>query len=52
MTDTVDAVDKDGAARCRVEWIIDLMPNEFADYVRGQTKLATGDMQRTVGRVS
>jgi carbon monoxide dehydrogenase subunit G len=42
----------DGAARCRVEWIIDLMPNEFADYVRGQTRLATGDMQRTVGRVS
>lgn len=40
------------AGRCRVEWIIDLMPDEFADYVRGQTKLAAGDMQRTMGRVS
>jgi carbon monoxide dehydrogenase subunit G len=41
----------DGVDRCRVEWIIDLMPSEFADYVRGQTKLAVGDMQRTMGRV-
>jgi carbon monoxide dehydrogenase subunit G len=40
------------AQRCRVEWVIDLMPNEFADYVRGQTKLAVGDMQRTLGRVA
>lgn len=43
---------EDGAERCRVEWIIDLMPNEFADYVRGQTAIAVGDMQRTMGRVA
>lgn len=36
--------------RCRVEWIIDLMPDEIADYVRGQTRLAVGDMQRTLAR--
>ena len=42
----------DGATRCRVEWIIDLMPNEFADYVRDQTKLAAGDMRRMMGRVA
>jgi carbon monoxide dehydrogenase subunit G len=44
----VIAADAEG---CRVEWIIDLMPNEFADYVRGQTRLAVGDMRRTMGRV-
>jgi carbon monoxide dehydrogenase subunit G len=39
------------AGRCRVEWIIDLMPDDFAEYVRGQTKLAVSDMQRTMGGV-
>jgi carbon monoxide dehydrogenase subunit G len=48
---SVQVIAKD-AGRCRVEWIIDLMPNEFADYVRGQTRLAVGDMQRTMGRVA
>lgn len=42
----------EGAGRCRVEWVIDLMPSEFAEYVLGQTKLAVGDMQRTMGRVA
>ncbi len=40
------------AGRCRVEWVIDLMPDELADYVRNQTRLAAGDMRRTMGRVS
>ncbi|MGE0424621.1 MAG: SRPBCC family protein [Reyranellaceae bacterium] len=40
------------AERCRVEWIIDLMPDALADYVRGQTRLAVADMARTLGRVS
>jgi carbon monoxide dehydrogenase subunit G len=42
----------EGGGRCRVAWIIDLMPNEFADYVRGQASIAVGDMQRIMGRVS
>ncbi len=42
----------EGAGRCRVIWTIDLVPNEFADYVLGLTKLAVGDMQRTLGRVT
>jgi carbon monoxide dehydrogenase subunit G len=42
----------EGAGRCRVEWVIDLMPDAFADYVRAQTGIAVGDMQRTLGRVS
>lgn len=43
---------EDGAGRCRVEWIIDLMPDAFADYVRGQTAIAVGDMRRTMGRIA
>lgn len=42
----------DGAQGCRVEWIIDLMPDAFADYVRGQTAIAVADMQRTMGHVA
>lgn len=42
----------EGAGRCRVKWTIDLMPDKYADYVRDLTKLAEGDMQRTMGRVT
>jgi hypothetical protein len=30
----------DGEAKCRLIWIIDMLPNELAAYVQGQTKEA------------
>ena len=36
----------DGAAKCRLLWTIDLLPNELAPYVEGQTKHAVAAMQR------
>jgi hypothetical protein len=41
----------ESAGSCRVTWLIDLMPDAFADYVRDQTRLAVVDMRRTMGRV-
>jgi hypothetical protein len=36
----------DGEARCRLVWIIDMLPNELAPYVQGQTREAVGAMHR------
>jgi hypothetical protein len=36
----------DGEAKCRLLWTIDLLPNELAPYVEGQTKLAVAAMHR------
>lgn len=36
----------DGEASCRLVWIIDMLPNELAPYVQGQTREAVAAMQR------
>ena len=36
----------EGEARCRLVWIIDMLPNELAPYVRGQTKEAVIAMHK------
>lgn len=33
-------------ARCRLVWIIDVLPNELAAYIQGQTKEAVGAIHR------
>jgi hypothetical protein len=37
----------DGEAKCRLIWIIDMLPNELAPYVQGQTKEAVDAMHKT-----
>lgn len=36
----------DGETRCRLVWIIDMLPNELGAYVQGQTKEAVAAMHR------
>ena len=36
----------EGEARCRLVWIIDILPNELAAYVQGQTKEAVAAIHR------
>ncbi|MGL3106121.1 SRPBCC family protein [Bradyrhizobium sp. BR 1432] len=36
----------DGDARCRLVWIIDMLPNELAPYVQGQTSEAVTALHR------
>ena len=36
----------EGEARCRLIWIIDMLPNELAPYVQGQTKDAVAAIHR------
>ncbi|MCP3475038.1 SRPBCC family protein [Bradyrhizobium sp. CCGUVB1N3] len=36
----------DGEAKCRLVWTIDMLPNELAAYVQGQTKEAVHAMNR------
>ncbi|SFN81220.1 Polyketide cyclase / dehydrase and lipid transport [Bradyrhizobium sp. Ghvi] len=36
----------DGEAKCRLAWIIDMLPNELAPYVREQTKAAVVAMHK------
>ncbi|AMA61672.1 SRPBCC family protein [Bradyrhizobium sp. CCGE-LA001] len=36
----------DGETRCRLLWTIDMLPNELAPYVQGQTKEAVAAMHR------
>ena len=36
----------EGEARCRLVWIIDMLPNELAAYVQGQTKDAVAAIHR------
>ena len=40
----------DGEARCRLVWIIDMLPNELAAYVEGQTREAVQAMRRAFPR--
>ncbi len=36
----------EGEAKCRLVWIIDMLPNELAPYVQGQTKEAVIAMHK------
>jgi len=36
----------DGEAKCRLIWIIDILPNELAAYVQGQTKEAVAALHK------
>ncbi|QQO19329.1 SRPBCC family protein [Bradyrhizobium diazoefficiens] len=36
----------DGETRCRLVWIIDMLPNELAPYIQGQTKEAVAALHR------
>ncbi|MET4065903.1 hypothetical protein ABID58_000677 [Bradyrhizobium sp. S3.2.6] len=36
----------DGEAKCRLVWIIDMLPNELAPYVQGQTREAVIAMRK------
>ncbi|MCA1533460.1 SRPBCC family protein [Bradyrhizobium sp. NBAIM03] len=36
----------EGKASCRLVWIIDMLPNELAPYVQGQTKEAVAAMHK------
>ncbi|MFT4118034.1 SRPBCC family protein [Bradyrhizobium sp.] len=36
----------DGETRCRLLWIIDMLPNELAPYVQGQAREAVAAMHR------
>ncbi|MCP3461592.1 MULTISPECIES: SRPBCC family protein [unclassified Bradyrhizobium] len=36
----------DGEAKCRLVWTIDMLPNELAPYVQGQTREAVHAMHR------
>lgn len=35
-----------GETRCRLVWIIDMLPNELAPYIQGQTKEAVAALHR------
>jgi hypothetical protein len=41
----------DGETRCRLLWIVDVLPHEIAPYVDGQMDLAAGAMRRAFGTV-
>src|SRR5277367_6235784 len=36
----------DGEARCRIVWIVDVLPHEIAAYMNGQMDLAAAAMQK------
>jgi hypothetical protein len=40
----------DGAARTRMIWIVDVLPNEIAPYIEGQMEQAVISVQKTLGR--
>lgn len=42
----------DGEAKCRLVWIIDMLPNELAAYVQEQTKAAVIAMHKAFGAPS
>jgi hypothetical protein len=42
---------EDGPARCRVLWLIDLLPNTLADQVRGMAEHGTGAMKQTLSQL-
>ena len=39
----------EGATRCRVIWITDVLPNEIASYIEAQMELGAAAMQKTFG---
>ena len=41
----------DGEARCRLLWIVDVLPHEIAPYINGQMDLAAGAMQKAFEKV-
>jgi carbon monoxide dehydrogenase subunit G len=42
----------EGEARCRLSWIVDLLPHEIAPYVSGQMDQAATAMQKALGRAA
>jgi hypothetical protein len=42
----------DGDARCRLSWIVDVLPHEIAPYVSGQMDQAATAMQKALGRAA
>ena len=41
----------DGEARCRIVWIVDVLPHEIAAYMNGQMDLAAAAMQKAFDKV-
>ena len=41
----------DGEARCRLIWIVDVLPHEIATYMNGQMDLAAAAMQKAFDKV-
>jgi hypothetical protein len=41
----------DGEARCRLLWIVDVLPHEIAPYINGQMDLAAGAMQKAFEKI-
>jgi hypothetical protein len=41
----------DGEARCRLVWIVDVLPHEIAPYINGQMDLAAAAMQKAFEKV-
>jgi Polyketide cyclase / dehydrase and lipid transport len=41
----------DGEARCRIVWIVDVLPHEIAAYMNGQMDLAAAAMQKALDKV-
>src|SRR5215475_1158493 len=41
----------EGKARCRLLWIVDVLPHEIAPYITGQMDLAAGAMQKAFEKV-
>ena len=42
----------EGETRSRLIWIVDLLPNEMAPYIKGQMDQAALAMQKTLGRAT
>jgi polyketide cyclase/dehydrase/lipid transport protein len=42
----------EGETRSRLIWIVDLLPNEMAPYIKGQMDQAVLTMQKTLGRAT
>jgi len=42
----------DGEARCRLLWIVDVLPHEIAPYIDGQMDLAAAAMQKAFAKVA
>jgi polyketide cyclase/dehydrase/lipid transport protein len=40
----------EGTARCRIVWIVDVLPHEIAPYIDGQMDLAAAAMQTALAR--